>query len=157
MTSSMTLAFLIWISTLDIWGSREYVGQWKNPFETTGTPISPYQLSSINPGNASGNITISTKCLPIFKIFHLLVYLLGLLLAICNQWKIPNAEASCPISIGFVSSQYCLPSSMSNTYFNGFVQDCSNSIANALKLLQSCIKPSIWPCLKNAHTIAHFV
>ena len=25
---------------------------------------------------------------------------------------------------------------------NGLVQDCSNSIANALELLQSCTKPS---------------
>ena len=29
-------------------------------------------------------------------------------------------------------------------HFNGLVQDCSNSIANALELLQSCTKPSIW-------------
>ena len=28
-------------------------------------------------------------------------------------------------------------------YFNGLVQDCSNSIANALELLQSCTKPMI--------------
>ena len=27
---------------------------------------------------------------------------------------------------------------------DGLVQDCSNSIANALELLQSCTKPSIW-------------
>ena len=27
---------------------------------------------------------------------------------------------------------------------NGLVQDCSNSIANTLKLLQSCIKVSEW-------------
>ena len=27
------------------------------------------------------------------------------------------------------------------SYINGFVQDCNNSIANALELLQSCIKP----------------
>ena len=27
---------------------------------------------------------------------------------------------------------------------DGFVQDCSNSMANALDLLQSCTKPSIW-------------
>ena len=29
-------------------------------------------------------------------------------------------------------------------YFDGLVQDCSISIANALEILQSCIKPSIW-------------
>ena len=31
-----------------------------------------------------------------------------------------------------------------NTYFDGLVQDCSNSIAHALELLQLCTKPSIW-------------
>ena len=29
-------------------------------------------------------------------------------------------------------------------HFDGLVQDCSNSIANALELLQYCLKPSIW-------------
>ena len=29
------------------------------------------------------------------------------------------------------------------THIDGFVQDCSNSIANALELLQSCTKPSM--------------
>ena len=29
-------------------------------------------------------------------------------------------------------------------YINSLVQDCSNSIANALELLQSCTKPSIY-------------
>ena len=28
-------------------------------------------------------------------------------------------------------------------YINGLVQDCSNSIANAMELLQPCTKPSI--------------
>ena len=28
-------------------------------------------------------------------------------------------------------------------YIDGLVQDCSNSIANALELLQSCTNPSI--------------
>ena len=39
-------------------------------------------------------------------------------------------------------------------YIAGLVQGCSNSIANALELLQSCTKPSIWdlkplPCWIN--------
>ena len=29
-------------------------------------------------------------------------------------------------------------------HINGLVQDCSNSIANELELLQSCTKPSIY-------------
>ena len=32
----------------------------------------------------------------------------------------------------------------SHIHINGLVQDCSNSIANALELLQSCAKPSIY-------------
>ena len=32
---------------------------------------------------------------------------------------------------------------MASHYIDGFVQDCSNSIADALELLQSCTKPSI--------------
>ena len=28
-------------------------------------------------------------------------------------------------------------------YFHGLLQDCSNSVANALELLQSCTEPSI--------------
>ena len=31
-----------------------------------------------------------------------------------------------------------------DAYIGGLVQDCSNSIANALELLQSCSKPSIY-------------
>ena len=30
-------------------------------------------------------------------------------------------------------------------FLSGLVQDCSNPIANALELLQSCTKPFIWP------------
>ena len=32
-------------------------------------------------------------------------------------------------------------------HIDGLVQDCSNSIANALELLQSCTKPSIYASL----------
>ena len=31
-----------------------------------------------------------------------------------------------------------------NVQIDGLVQNCSNSIANALELLQSCTKPSKW-------------
>ena len=31
------------------------------------------------------------------------------------------------------------------SYMDSLVQDCSNSSADALELLQSCAKPSIWP------------
>ena len=33
-------------------------------------------------------------------------------------------------------------------HITGFVQDCSNSIAKALELLQSCTKPSMWQLSK---------
>ena len=42
----------------------------------------------------------------------------------------------------------------------GLVQDCSNSIANALELLQSCTEPSIWPILfasRNGDEFCHWV
>ena len=32
-----------------------------------------------------------------------------------------------------------------NDYIDGFEQDCSNSFANTLELLESYAKPSIWP------------
>ena len=34
-------------------------------------------------------------------------------------------------------------------YFEGLAQNCSNSIANALELLQSCTKPSIYTSTQN--------
>ena len=42
---------------------------------------------------------------------------------------------------------------------DGLVQDCSNSIANALELLQSCTKPSMSstqcvPCYQVLHVLA---
>ena len=35
----------------------------------------------------------------------------------------------------------------SHGHSDGLVQGCSNSIANALELLQSCTKPLIWACV----------
>ena len=46
----------------------------------------------------------------------------------------------------------CNYSSMPNWYnIDGLVQDCSNSIANALELLQSCIKPLIYTSMDYWH------
>ena len=36
----------------------------------------------------------------------------------------------------------------SSVYIDGLAQDCSNSITNALELLQFCSKPSIYDILK---------
>ena len=38
-------------------------------------------------------------------------------------------------------------------YIGGLVHDCSNTIANALELLQFCIKPSIWNISKQIEYI----
>ena len=38
---------------------------------------------------------------------------------------------------------------------DGFVQDCSNSIANALELLQSCTEPSIYSYITDVRDSAH--
>ena len=47
--------------------------------------------------------------------------------------------------------QYPLPETMMSIvaylYIDGLAQDCSNSNANALELLQSCTKPSICTCV----------
>ena len=37
---------------------------------------------------------------------------------------------------------------------DGPMQNCSNSIANALELLQSCIEPSIYTCIRNQYVLA---
>ena len=50
-----------------------------------------------------------------------------------------NLELNCEHKVWSV-----LVSSRFDLYVNGFVQDCSNSIANALELL-ICFKPSIYP------------
>ena len=39
-------------------------------------------------------------------------------------------------------------------HFDGIVQNCSNSIANALEILQSCTKPLIRRCDEN---VSHFI
>ena len=47
----------------------------------------------------------------------------------------------------FISSEsfkHMMDSFMVADHIDGLVQDCSNSIANALELLQSCSKPSIY-------------
>ena len=53
----------------------------------------------------------------------------------------------------FISWRYCSKNSprqapgdfnCSSTDFDGLVQDCSNSSASAMELLQSCTKPSIY-------------
>ena len=46
-------------------------------------------------------------------------------------------------------SQYKQIRQKSFQCINGLVQDCSNSIANALELLQFCTKPAIWCCCYN--------
>ena len=39
-------------------------------------------------------------------------------------------------------------------YIDGLVQDCSNSSALAMELLQSCTEPSIWLCVIWCHAYA---
>ena len=38
-------------------------------------------------------------------------------------------------------------------HVHGLVQDCSNSIANALELLQSCTKPLMYISVSVSHTL----
>ena len=52
-------------------------------------------------------------------------------------WRRPGAE---PLSEAMMVSL--------SMHINGLVQDCSISIANALEILQSCTKPSIYESLR---------
>ena len=40
-------------------------------------------------------------------------------------------------------------------YIDGLVQDCINSIANILELLQPCTKPSVYFCVHEFHLMTH--
>ena len=67
------------------------------------------------------------------------------------SWQIPcccslNAKYECDINKIFMSHcqnlyAFCSRNILGN--IDGLVQDCSNSVANALEFLQSCAKPSI--------------
>ena len=51
----------------------------------------------------------------------------------------------CPHLLHIIAAnQWCPYHNMAYHYVDGLVQDCSNSSANALELLQSCTKPSMW-------------
>ena len=74
-----------------------------------------------------------------------------------NMQHIPPDSKDHRITVDKISLRHLCVGSISNqrrskglcylgqtdAYFDGLVQDCSNSIANALELLQSCTKPSI--------------
>ena len=70
-----------------------------------------------------------------------------LLLSLCNSFedRVP-ADASLvdPCWKTRLGTWIVVPKIMAG-HIDGFVQDCSNSIANALELLQSCTKPSTRP------------
>ena len=50
------------------------------------------------------------------------------------------------VAIGVIwkPKTYFTGTKLLHDYIDGLVQDCRNSIANALELLQYCAKPSIW-------------
>ena len=67
-------------------------------------------------------------------------------LMFCLCW----CHAVCPVMSDFtlvkqvlILSCYDKTEPLTYAYIDGLVQDCSNSISNALELLQSCTKPSI--------------
>ena len=58
-----------------------------------------------------------------------------------HNWAISLSPFE-PLTLPLINP--CLGHVSSISSFNGFVLKCGNSIANALELPQSCIKPSIW-------------
>ena len=59
-------------------------------------------------------------------------------------YHIDGLVQDCSNSIVYILMTSCKAAVTLLLYIDGLVQDCSNSIANALELLQSCTKPSIW-------------
>ena len=53
---------------------------------------------------------------------------------------------------GLIKAAVVVGQQSSLAYIDGLVQDCTNSIANALELLHSCIKPTIYVS-RRAHTM----
>ena len=87
--------------------------------------LEPYELKS-----RGANLKEKTKWCEIY--YQSLQYQ-----STCIFWNWIES-AFCKISLR------CLGSWCHQVYLHGSVQDCSNSIANALELLQSCTKPSTW-------------
>ena len=72
------------------------------------------------------------------------------------SWKV-STSARVTVRWLHLSGRNCLTDyshRWKNQYFEGLVQYCSNSIANALELLQSCAKPSIWAYIISEQPVA---
>ena len=66
-------------------------------------------------------------------------------LIINEIWHLSQVETSNKTGLLYeVSVVWTRGKSVILIYFDGFAQNCSNSIANALELLQSCARLSIW-------------
>ena len=91
------------------------------------------------------------------RIMHM-VYTLWCLVLFWYWWICPHPSCllhccwSNHITVSMhMGLPWCIEAALKNMIFKGLVQDCSNPIANALELLQSCTKPSmckytIWIC-----------
>ena len=61
------------------------------------------------------------------------------------QWLSATLQSRLPMNWSY----HCL--ALSHWYIDGLVQDCSNSIANAMEFLQSCTKPSVYCDMNYVH------
>ena len=68
---------------------------------------------------------------------------------ICNissQWLIHCKDTYMRLKMGSSNCNHAYGTKTweQKTYIDGLVQDCSNSIVNAMKLLESCVKPTLY-------------
>ena len=92
-----------------------------------------WQSNSCNVNSAKMYVwqSVIKACSPILHVILLFAYNFSQIRISGDRKSIDNVFSS-------VSN-----SNLGKIYINGSVQDCSNSSANALELLQSCAKPSI--------------
>ena len=70
--------------------------------------------------------------------------------SLISVWTDPRVILSVQCEQRSISMQ--VADEITDAYIDGLVQDCSNSIANALELLQCCTKPSIlWKARRSKH------
>ena len=115
------------------------------------TTLSWLKLLLIHLISSMNNVTVVLHFIFIIPIYakHIFLYHLYYLrwfigTCLLNQYFSTSGHFNDAIQDSLVLYSYVKCFTSTAIYIDGFVQDWSNSIANALELLQSCTKPSTW-------------
>ena len=92
------------------------------------------------------HITGRSKCWIVLSLYDWVQYNMALKTKSRHDAKfVITSGATSDDKVGIITTLdfqwICMLHKNHNIHFNGLVQDCSNSIANTLELLQSCTKP----------------